>query len=279
MSIGALELGGSHVSAGSVDLASAEVEGFYRLGFDPGGSRTELLRSILEAARSISPAARCLGVAVPGPFDYERGICTIRGVGKLEGLYGVDLRRELARALPSIEAQSITFLNDAEAFLLGENYAGAARGHARAIGITLGTGLGSAFLVDGRIARDGPGVPPRGNLHLVPFRGGPVEDVLSGRGICARFDEVASVEEIAALAKRGDERARTAFAAFGNDLAEFLSTTCAEFGATSIIVGGSIARAWPHFGSVLRRRLNVPMVVAERQHDAPLLGAALAAFR
>ena len=64
---------------------------------------------------------------------------------------------------------------------------GAARGHDRAMGITLGTGLGSGFLAGGEIVRSGAGVPPNGDLHVVPFRGAPVEDAISGRAISARF--------------------------------------------------------------------------------------------
>jgi glucokinase len=101
MIVGALELGGSHISAAGVDLASARVENLCRLSLDPSGTRSELLGRILEAARSIVPEATRVGAAVPGPFDYAGGICTIRGVGKLEALFGVDLRLELSRVLPS----------------------------------------------------------------------------------------------------------------------------------------------------------------------------------
>jgi glucokinase len=279
MIVGALELGGSHVSAASVDLATERVDDVCRLALDPGGTRSELLGPILDAARSIVAEVTHVGVAVPGPFDYAGGICTIRGVGKLEGLFGVDMRFELSRVLPRTDGRRIRFLNDAEAFLLGEAYAGAARGQARAIGITLGTGLGSAFLADGEIVRDGPGVPPGGNLHLLPFHGGKAEDVLSGRGIRTRFDGGTSVEQIASLADRGEPRARAVFAAFGSDLAEFLAPPCRDFRASSIVVGGSIARAWPHFGPMLSRSLDSMVAVAERLDHAALLGAAIEASR
>ena len=279
MIVGALELGGSHVSAASVDLAGERVAGVCRLPLDPRGTRSELLAPILEAARSITADVSRVGVAVPGPFDYEHGICTIRGVGKLEGLFGVDLRFELSCVLPRTDGPRIRFLNDAEAFLLGEAYAGAARGHARAIGITLGTGLGSAFLADGEIVREGPGIPPDGNLHLLPFRGGQVEEVLSGRGIRTRFDGRTTVEQIAWLADRGERRATEVFAAFGSDLAEFLAPPCRDFQASSIVVGGSIARAWRHFGPMLSRSLTATVAVAERLDHAALLGAALEASR
>jgi glucokinase len=277
--VGALELGGSHVSAAGVDVPSASLHDLCRLPLDPGGTRGELLGTILHAARSIAGGVRHVGVAAPGPFDYERGICAIRGLGKLEALFGVDLRAELSRALPRVEPRSIRFLNDAEAFLLGEAHAGAARGRRRAIGITLGTGLGSAFLADGAIVREGRGVPPEGSLHLVPFQGGHVEDVISGRGIRARFDGQTSVEEIAARADHGDRSAAAVLAAVGTDLAEFLTAWVRDFRPSCVVVGGSIARAWSHFGPVLARELGVETLQAARLDDAALLGAAVEAAR
>jgi glucokinase len=269
VSAGALELGGSHVSAAVVDAATWRVEQAGRLPLDPHGSRGELLQTIGEAARTLAGADR-VGVAAPGPFDYERGICLVRGLGKLEAIYGVDFRRELARTL-ALDPAAIRFLNDAEAFLLGESVVGAARGHDRAMGLTLGTGLGSAFLAGGGVVRAGEGVPPNGEVHVVPFRGAPVEDAISGRGITARYDGRADARETAARADAGDARARRAFASFGADLAEFLDPFVRGFRPTRVVVGGSIARAWRHFGDALPE-LAVP---AEHLDDAALIGAAV----
>ena len=273
MIVGTLELGGSHVSAGRVDLERAAVEDALRFPLDPAGSRADLLAPILDAARSTADGVTRVGVAAPGPFDYANGICTIDGVGKLEGLFGVDLRLELSQVFEDASPEAIVFLNDAEAFLLGEAWAGAARSHARVIGITLGTGLGSAFLAEGQIIRDGPGVPPDGNLHLASFRGRPVEEAISGPAICARFDGANAVQQIAARADRGDPLALSVLAQVGDDLAEFLAPWCADFDASLVVVGGSIARAWRYFGAVLTHA-PVDIVVATRLDDAALLGAA-----
>ena len=76
------------------------------------------------AADVVEGAVDGVGVAVPGPFDYANGVCLL--THKLEPLHGVDLRRALADALRSAPA-SIAFVNDADAFLLGEAWVGAAR--------------------------------------------------------------------------------------------------------------------------------------------------------
>jgi glucokinase len=162
--VGALDIGGTHVTAGRVDVERVVVEpgSRVRVAFPPAGGPA-LLERIVEAAAGVATSELSrFGVATPGPFDYAAGICLI--AHKLPGLYGVDLGRELATTLDLTERQAVVFLNDAEAFLLGEWWAGAARGHARAVGITLGTGLGSAFLEDGRIVRSDERVPSDGEL-------------------------------------------------------------------------------------------------------------------
>ena len=209
---------------------------------DPQETQAQLLDLIVAAAASVADGATRVGVAVPGPFDYARGVTTIHGVGKLDALHGVDNSLELSRVFSAAEAHAIRFLNDAEAFLLGEAAAGAARRCSRAIGVTVGTGLGSAFLVHGEIVRSGRGVPADGELHRVPFRGRPVEDALSGRGIRARFGGDDTVERIAERADAGDARASAVFSSFGTDLATFLAPWVREFGAELVVVGGGVAR-------------------------------------
>ena len=114
-----------------------------------------------------------VGVAVPGPFDYDAGVSAM--THKLAPLRNVDLRGELSAAL-GLPPQAFAFLNDAAAFLLGEWWAGAARARRRAMGVTLGTGLGSAYLDEGKI------VTGEGELYTRPFRGAPVEQTDLARG-------------------------------------------------------------------------------------------------
>jgi glucokinase len=278
--VAAIELGGSHVSAARVDLATRALAGrITRISFRPDASRAELIDSISGAARSVGATGELIGVAAPGPFDYERGVCKIRGLAKLEALYDVNIRSEFVAALGS--GTESVFLNDAEAFVLGEGWAGAARGHTRVVGITLGTGLGSGFLADGRIVTTGPTVPPGGNLHLASFRGVPVEDTISARGILRchprRFDGVA---ELAAAARDGDAAAAQLFKQLGEDLGEFVAPWLERFGATCLALGGSISRAWELFGRALERSLaSTPgletIAPAANADESPLLGAAL----
>jgi glucokinase len=275
--VGALDIGGTHVAAGRVQLASATVERDARVRLE-FGSDTKLLERILEAARAIATREiRDFGVAVPGPFDYDQGICLVSH--KLHGLYGIDVRRELALAV-GLSDHAVSFLNDAEAFLLGEWWAGAARGHERALGITLGTGLGSAFLADGWLVRAGPGVPADGALYRLSFRGRPVEETISRAALLVRYgsDGGSDVEQIAERARAGEPHARRVFEGMGADLAAFLAAPIDAFCPSCLVVGGAIARAWdllePALSSGLAAHRPLSITRAVSIDDAALLGAA-----
>ena len=81
----------------------------------------------------------------------------------------------------------IFFRNDAEAAILGEARYGAGTRYQRLIGVTLGTGMGSAFVVDGVKVTQGPGVTRDGWLYHVPYHARPADDVFSTRGLLTRL--------------------------------------------------------------------------------------------
>jgi glucokinase len=183
----------------------------------------------------------------------------------------------------------VAFVNDAAAFALGEWAWGAAAGHRRVVGVTLGTGVGSGFLDEGRVVADGALVPPDGSVHLLSIDGRPLEEVISRRALLRRawlaIDELpshADVIDVAILARAGDRRARgvfeDAFAVLGSTLAPWL----ARFEATILVVGGSMAGSWdlvePPLVQAVRRAepLLADIVVrrAANPEDSALIGAA-----
>jgi glucokinase len=220
-----------------------------------------------------------LGIAFgfPGPFDYAAGICLIEGVEKYGAIYGVNMRDTLGARL-DLGGLPILFRNDAEAAVVGEARYGVGRDYRRLIGLTLGTGCGSAFVVDGVPVTFGLGVPPNGWLYPVLFRGFRADDVFSIRGIESRLRSAGvteqSVKAAAAAARAGNVGARQVFETFGADLGSFLNSHAVAFAAEAVLVLGRIAGAMDLFGPPLCQALSVPALPGERDPDAALLGAA-----
>lgn len=285
-----LEIGGSHVTAALVDLSAAEVlPGPARHELDASGAAPGILQAIIACASAVpAPQGAAWGVAVPGPFDYQRGVGLFTGVGKFDSLYGVDMAAALTAGLPGPPGP-IRFLNDAHAFVRGEALFGTAVGHDRCVGITLGTGVGSAFLANGAIRDHGPAVPPEGRVDLLRIDGQPLEDVISSRAIRRAYERQAGLRppDVAWVARRADEGDMTAanvlHTAFGR-LGEALGPWLASFGATMLVVGGAMTGSWNRIGPALEegiRRASAPpamtIAVAARGGDAALLGAAACA--
>lgn len=260
-----LEVGGTHVLASRIDAATWRVEpgSAHRLPLDSGGTAETILATLADCARRLGLAPpETLAVAIPGPFDYPAGIGRFRGVGKFDALAGVDVGRALRGRLVPPPAR-VTFVNDAEAFGLGEWLVGAARGHQRAVAITLGTGVGSVFVAAGRAVAAGPSVPPGGHVHRLTLDGRPLEETVSRRAILASYRRLApaaggglDVREIAALARGGDETAGRVFSETFCRLGAALAPWLARFGAQVLVAGGGLTASWPLIEPPLRRGLG-----------------------
>jgi glucokinase len=247
-----LEIGGTHVTAALVDLARGGVVAgsASRRMLDGQASAPELLAHIVGCAATLeAPAGAAWGVAVPGPFDYETGIARFEAVGKFDALYGVDVGAVLRRDLPRPPA-SVTFLNDAVAFTIGEWAFGAGAGQERIVGITLGSGIGSGFLVDGRPVAVGPDVPTRGEVFRLRINGRPLEDTVSRRALLRAYARSAPgrpVDDVRELAERAlddDAAAQRVLSGAFTELGAALAPWLSRFRATAVVVGGAMTGSW-----------------------------------
>ncbi len=278
------DVGGSHISAAlcsGVDLRLGPVASAHYGDITTSDGFVGLLYDLAAKAARGDPLGISATLAVPGPFDFDAGISLMRH--KLVYLYGVDLREALAARLEADPCE-IRFLNDADAFLLGEVGAGAAKGFARAVGLTLGTGIGSAFAVDGRLVTTGAGVPKDGEIWNVPYENRTVEDFASTRAIAGNYSrrtgKAISVAEIAEAATH-DSDAQEAFAEFGHHLGLIIGTLLADFRADVVVLGGGISGSASLFLPMTRAQIPnhaMQIRVSDLKDRAPLVGCAVATF-
>ena len=275
------DVGGSHVTAGlcripglellrttagplhDIQSFSAFVDLLHRLGKEAAASQDNIAGASL---------------AVPGPFDHDAGISLMEH--KLQYLYGKNLRAALAASFAWQPCQ-VRFLNDAAAYLLGEIGAGAALGSDRAVGLTLGTGIGSAFAIHGQHVTQGKGVPPGGEIWNYPYDGATVEDLISTRRLKDDYLALTGADkEVAAIAAAApaDPAATQVFTELGIRLGRVLRDVIAPFHPDIVVLGGGISRSAPLFLPAVEREirgLGFRVATSTLQDRAPLVGAAL----
>jgi glucokinase len=282
--IAVLEVGGSHVTGALVDLAAEEPLGkSARLPLDSAADAATIIATLVEAGAALEAGRAQWAVAFPGPFDYVAGVGRHAGVGKFDALRDLDVRAALASGLGA-DPGAFHFVNDADAFALGVWAAGSGQG--RLVCLTLGTGIGSAFVADGVCITEGDTVPVDAEIHFATWQGKPLEDSVSHRAIvhgyaAATGVSVPGVREVVERTRAGDLVAgavlRDAFVALGCAVAPWLD----RFGATDLTFGGSMAAAWDLIEPPVTAGLTATMIsplprlsVTLDTERAALIGAA-----
>lgn len=285
-----VDIGGSHITCAAVDLISGKIlrETISEREVNNQAQACEIIIKWVEAL-SVSlekvPAEKVKGIgfAMPGPFDYVKGICYIRGVAKYENLYGFNISDAVSSSLEVPDDFLIRFMNDVSAFAVGEAVVGKADGYNRSMSVTLGTGFGSAFISDRIPIVDGPEVPKLGCVYHLPYKSGIADDYFSTRWFIGRYKsmtgkELKGVKELSELAA-SDRIVKDLFTEFANDLAVFLAPWLNRFKAEILVIGGNISHAYNLFGEIFEERLKKEnctcrVALSELKEDAALFGSA-----
>ena len=283
------DIGGSHISCAAIDLVSGKIirNTLTERSVDNQAQANTIIGTWTQALSAVLKKVplenvKGIGFAMPGPFDYVKGISYIRGVAKYENLYGINITDAISNSLNVKDGFLIRFMNDASAFAVGEAWAGSAANFNRSLSITLGTGFGSAFIRNRIPIVDGPEVPKLGCIYHIPYKDGIADDYFSTRGLLSRYKkltgkELDGVKELAALA--GTEKAVTdLFIDFGENTGLFLAPWLNKFKAEILVIGGNISHAYNLFGDAFEIRLKkencfCKVAISKLKEDAALLGS------
>jgi glucokinase len=301
-----IDAGGTKLLAGVADEQLAVHHRLHRLW--RGTERQDVLDLIVEVveeALAAAPEAEAVGFGIPSLMDRDRAVSLACVHLPLEGVSFRDLMSERL-------GRPVVVDNDANCALLAEARAGAAKGAADALLLTLGTGIGGAILARGELYR---GVGSAGELGhtVVELDGEPcpcgsrgcLETVASGPAI-ARAGQAAAEREpdsalgsayavgreitgplVTELAGEGDAAAVGALAEVGAKLGAGLAGLANAFSPEVIVIGGGASAAGDLLLDPARAELRlralgpnreVPVVAAHFGDEAGMLGAAMTAL-
>lgn len=143
-----VDLGGTFVKAGLVTARGRLVGRLVHRPVNRAATGEALARAVADAAVAArgSRRAGAVGVAVPASVRAPEGR-VVRGTSNLTGLEEFPFRARVARltGLPCAVG------NDANLAALGEARSGAAAGRRNVLLLTLGTGIGSGLVLDGKL--------------------------------------------------------------------------------------------------------------------------------
>ena len=308
-----VDIGGTKVAAGLVN-AHGEIASHVRKRMAARGSADEgvaAVKSAIDAVFEAKPDARPeisrIGLCAPGPLDPIKGV--IINPPNVPCWRNYPLADEIHRAygLP------VCLENDAKAAALAEVRWGAGRGHRIVFYATIGTGIGSGLILDGKIYHGRTGAAVEGGHVSIDYRGpkcacgkrGCIEAFAAGSAIAERARQklLASNARNSKLLEmaNGDARAVTsemvgeAFAA-GDSVAKetleetidlltiWLGNIIDLIEPEIIVIGGGVAPMLVPFFDRIKEKLpafcvnpsprDIPIVAARYASDAGVAGAA-----
>ena len=274
-----VDIGGSHITAALINLETREIisSSFKRQMVNSQEEAEKIIADwcavISESFSNINSPSRRIGIAMPGPFDYENGISLMHDQDKFNSLYKLNIKERLSSCL-GVPRENIRFTNDAVSFLLGEVFCGSVRGYNRVLGLTLGTGLGSAIYINHN-AEDA-------DLWNSDFKEGIAEDYMSGRWFVKRYAELTGnmVKGVKELLQVSDSKhyIKQIFSEFAENLAAFISPLVKKYDMEAVVIGGNISNAFELFLPELKvfldkNQIKAVLKIASLKEDASLVGA------
>jgi glucokinase len=211
------------------------------------------------------------GIGVPGIIDLHTGM--LRKSANLPGWEEYPVRAEIERRLGA----RVILENDANVAALGEKWLGAARDVPNMAIVTLGTGIGGAIVLDGKIWHGMHGMAGEfGHMTVEPDgypcgcgNHGCAERYASASGVVRMAREIIDRGEAPELARAlgssaelrahavydlamlGNEDAKRIFQSFGRYLGILLASIVNALNLEMYVIGGGVSSAWDAFAPAM----------------------------
>lgn len=269
-----------------------------------------LLGEMIACAQQVYPGLAALGVGFGGPVDLATG--TVRRSHHTTGWEGL----KLAEILGQVSGLPVFLDNDANVGGLGEAWFGAGRGVHSLLYVNVGTGIGGAVILEGRVhhgAHSNAGeighvvIAPESEVICTCGQRGCLECLASGDALAAaarrRLQRDTSREsllrnyplsqitgrEVSSAAQQGDAIAGEIMRQAGRYLGFAAAAACNVIDPELVVIGGGVSEDNPEYLAAAQQALSeygTPPVVAHTRlvaaklgYDAGVIGAATVALQ
>jgi predicted NBD/HSP70 family sugar kinase len=249
------DIGGSNVRVAAADLFGEPICDLKQPTAKDGGRAVgaqivKMISEVIDQCGAARGRPLALGISVPGVVDQTSGRVTslAYNVTPEGGFDPVEVIRERLDVPVLVD-------NNVNLAAVGEKWFGLARGVSTMVFIAIGAGVGMGIIIDDELVRGAHGAA--GEIGYLPIVGDPfdprhrlhggLEDEVGAAGIIAAYrertgitDQPASVEEVFALARNGDEAAHAVVDHVASRLGVAIAAACAIIDPDLVVLGGGI---------------------------------------
>jgi glucokinase len=285
-----IDLGGTAMKLGRFDWKGNCLQSLTVPTPQPATPEAVLL-AMVEALDTVDPEreAVAIGLGTPGPADAAGRIARV--AINLDGWHDIPL----ADWLEAKTDRPTILANDANCAGLGEFWLGAGKLFRNVIVLTLGTGVGGAIILDGKlfVGHDGAA----GELGLITLNPNGPECNSGNRGSLEAHTSVRAIrrraglepDELGAKAAAGDRAAIEFWQEYGRDLGAGIASLVYVLTPQAVIIGGGVSASAPFFFPAIEAELErrvlpssragLQLLTAELGNQAGMVGAAKLAWQ
>jgi glucokinase len=289
-----LDIGGTGIKGGFFSVENKTISDSYHFISNADKEKEVIIKHLSSICSQIwdeieddDKRIRNIRMAFPGPFDYKKGISKVKGLAKYESLLDVSIPNEMMSLstkenylfIPKNDFD-FKFINDVEAYALGVmNQRKFFQGY-RVIYLCIGTGSGSAYSVNGKIAYDSAqGIPENGWVYPISYQDSIIDDYISVRGInklAQKYcNKVYSPLELSMMVKNGNDHALQAYREFGDHLNAALLPLLKRFRANTFVIGGNISHSSEMFITPIKescKELGIDIIIESDTSNLVMIG-------
>jgi N-acylmannosamine kinase len=279
----AFDVGGTKIAAAIV--AGKQVRRRAQLPTPRTGRGDDIVSAIAALAENL-PRAAAVGLAVTGIVDSGELTALNPATLPIEDHFPLAARLSERLGLPTL------LINDAQAAGWAEYQYGSGRGARAMAFVTVSTGIGGAFVLDGRLQVGARGLAGHIGHVVIDDEGllcgcgrhGCIERYASGAAIAAfaseQYNEAMDAQEVFRRASRGEPFASNILNRAARQIGRILIDCIATLDLDCVVVGGGIGLA-PGFIDRIRAGVDMapeifrrPVLAAKFGADAGLIGVA-----